>query len=472
MAGARRGPSSDGPAILRLLPDPLRPYSALRDDLVALGWEWADESQTLPLLPGEPEWVHYRHPSGAELEYEFLPPVGLRTLVARGDPDVLAPLGGLPQLSPVDLAALLGADDPERVLRGLLGVQALVLVPLIGRVRDLAANHPDPLVRGTAEQVAERLPALATEELAAWQSRRAAHPGHSLLLAGMPVADRRQVLRWMGADLRAATAGVLEALRTGLADDDAEVRATAVVVAARLGAVEVTAEIEGVSVPAELSGAVELARAALRAGRTLAIPEPADEPGVLLAALALPVVQVPPPGRLPAHLVEDRGVRLRRSGVLVALVPAVPHWLFGRGDGRIHHELVEPFAVTAAPVEAATARVVGLPADGAGTDPVRADADLAEELAARVSTLEGVPLQVVTADRWEAALRGPDGRAWTSGNLAPAQVAVSPWGALAVPGVRERLAHGLAADPADLGVVWPAAPDERLPVRLAMRFPI
>ena len=79
---------------------------------------------------------------------------------------------------------------------------------------------------------------------------------------------------------------------------------------------------------------------------------------------------------------------------------------------------------------------------------------------------------MVSAQRWEAALRGPDGRIWTSGNVAPPEVAVSPWGALAVPGVRERLAGGLAADPADLGVVWSAAPDERLPVRLAMRFPL
>lgn len=472
MPGERGRPSPDARAVVRLLPDPLRQYSALRDDLVALGWEWADESQTLPLLPGEPEWVRYRHPSGGQLEYEFLPPVGLRTLVARGDPDVLAPLTGLPRLAPADVAALLDDSDPERVLRGLLGAQALVAVQLLGRIRDLAANDPDPLVRGTAEQVAERIRALTVEEHAAWQSAKAARPGRSLLMAAMTVADRRQVLRWMGADRRAATPGVLEALRTGLADEDPEVRATAVVVAARLAAFEVSAEVAAASVPPALAGPVGLARTALGSGAPLVVPEPTDADGVLLAALALPVVDVPAPTRLPAHLVDEGGVRLRRCGALVALVPSVPHWLSGLGDGRIHQVTVEPFVVTAAPVAVTTARDVGLPAEGAEADPFLADAHLAEDLAERVSRLEGVPLQVVDPQRWEAALRGPDGRTWTSGNVAPPEVAVSPWGALAVPGVRERLAGGLAADPADLGVVRTAAPGDRLPVRLAMRFPL
>lgn len=139
-------------AVLRLLPDPARPYAAVRDDLVRLGWEWANESQQLPTLPGEPEWVRYRHPSGADLEYELLPPVGLRTIVAHGNPDVLAALTSVPHLDGADLVELLDATDTERILRGLLGVQALVWVPLLGRVRELASTHPDELVRQVAER--------------------------------------------------------------------------------------------------------------------------------------------------------------------------------------------------------------------------------------------------------------------------------------------------------------------------------
>jgi hypothetical protein len=459
-----------GRAQVRLLPEPDRPYAALRDDLVRLDWEWANESQQLPTLPGEPEWVRYRHPSGAVLEYEFLPPVALRTVVARGGPDVLAPLGGLPHLDGTDLAALLEEADDEMVVRGLLGVQALVWVPLLGQVRELASTHPEALIRQVAQDVAARLPALATADFDRWRALRESRPGRSILLALMVAEDRRQVVRWIGRE-RSATAGALEALRTGLADDDAEVRATAVVVAARLGAREVTADVDGVAVPEQLTGPVRLASERLRSGRPLHVAEPHDDESLLLFSLAEPVVDVPPPDRLPAHLLEESGVRLAKSGVPVVLVPSVQHWLWGEGDGRLHSIRPEAFVMTSAPVDVGTARQLGIASVGADADPLLATEAMARELAAHLSAHEGVPLEVVDSRRWEAALRGPDGRRFTAGNVAP-EVAVSPWGALAVPGVRERLSGGLAADPADLGVMWSADPDERLPVRLAMRFPL
>ena len=153
--------------------------------------------------------------------------MALRTLVATGSPDALAPLRGLPQLHPADLAGLLADPDIEAVVRGLLGVGALVWLPLLGEVRELASAHPEPLVRQVAQDVATRLPVLAMADLDRWKAYRQAHPGRSALLATMPAEDRRQVLRWMGADRRDAGVGVLEALRTGLDDEDAEVRATA-----------------------------------------------------------------------------------------------------------------------------------------------------------------------------------------------------------------------------------------------------
>lgn len=456
-------------AVLRLLPDPARPYAAVRDDLVRLGWEWANESQQLPTLPGEPEWVRYRHPSGADLEYELLPPVGLRTIVAHGNPDVLAALTSVPHLDGADLVELLDATDTERILRGLLGVQALVWVPLLGRVRELASTHPDELVRQVARDVAWRLPELVTAALDRWRAQRASHPGQSVLLALMATEDRRQVLRWIGVDRRRATSEALEALRTGLADDDPEVRATAAVVAARLGTHEVADTVEHLTVPDTLSGPVRSAREHLRAGRPLRVDEPFDSESLLLFALAEPVIDVPAPKRLPTHLSPESGVRLRDSGIPVCLIPSVRHWLWS--EGRLQRACPEAFVMTSAPVDIGTARKLGLTCDGADADPYLVDETMAENLAGRLSAREDVPLQVVDPQRWQAALRGPDGRCFTAGNVAPA-IAVSPWGALAVPGVRERLSQGRCADPADLGVVHPADPDELLPVRLAMRFPL
>ena len=127
--------------------------------------------------------------------------------------------------------------------------------------------------------------------------------------------------------------------------------------------------------------------------------------------------------------------------------------------------------MTSAPVDAKSARSLGIPAAGADADPVLVTEEVATDLAGRVAAREEVRVDLVSPERWQAALRGPDGRRFTAGNLAP-DVAVSPWGALAVPGVRERLAGGLAAGSADLGSSHAVSPDERLPVRLAMRFPM
>lgn len=456
---------------LRLLPDPERPYVALRDDLVRLDWEWANESQQLPTVPGEPEWVQYRHPSGADLEYEFLPPVALRTIVAHGGPDVLAALTSLPHLAGADLAARLDATDTERIVQGLLGVQALVWVPLLGRVRELAVTHPDALVRQVAQDAATRLPTQAAADLDRWRALRESHPGRSVLLALMVAEDRRQVLRWIGAERHgaAATTGALEALRTGLADDDPEVRATAAVVAARLRAHEVAHTVEQLTVPDVLSGPVRSACEHLRVEATLRVDEPFDEESLLMFALAEPVVEVPAPTRLPAHLDSESGVRLRNSRIPVALIPSVAHWLWT--DGRLRRACPEAFVVTSAPVDIGTARQLGMTSDGHDADPYLATEATAEHLADLVSAREGVRLDVVDPKRWQAALRGPDGRRFTAGNVAP-EVAVSPWGALAVPRVRERLSGGRCADPAELGVVCSADPDEPLPVRLAMRFPL
>lgn len=455
---------------VRLLPDPERPYSALRDDLVRLGWVWDDEPQTLPLVPGEPEWVSYRHPAGGRLRYEFNPAVWLRQIQAEGPAHCLEALGGLPRLLPDDVARLLDSGATEAVVRGLFAVRALQWLPLLPRVVALR-GHPDEFVRRVAADVAATLPGEAVSE--AWERLRAlrtAYPDRSALLTVLPAADRRQVLRWLGADFREADENVLAALRSGLADDDAEVRATAALVAARLRATSIAPTVDRLGVPPIFADAVARARAALVAGTQRGLPDVVDDATLLLSALVEPLPLVPPPGDLPRHLrVDDGRVRLARSGVEVALVPAVPHWLGGGGGPEQPRRLTpRPFAVATAPVGAAVARMVGL--DVPESEPLLLDAVQAPDLARRIASLEDVPVALPTDDQWECALRGPDGRRFPGGNEC-FEPALSPWGALAVPGP-EWVDGGRLRDCADLPARPTPAREGTYPARVALAFPL
>jgi hypothetical protein len=138
---------------LRILPDPARPYGALKADLVRLGWVWTSEPQILPLLPGEPEWVEYTHPAGGRLRYEFNPAIGLRQVEATAAEEQLAGLSLLPRLYAVDVEELLHDSHVEAILRGLFAVRALGLTEsLFERVRMLR-EHEDDLVERTADSV-------------------------------------------------------------------------------------------------------------------------------------------------------------------------------------------------------------------------------------------------------------------------------------------------------------------------------
>ena len=55
--------------------------------------------------------------------------------------------------------------------------QALVWVPLLGQVRELASTHPEALIRQVAQDVAARLPALATADFDRWRALRESPPG-------------------------------------------------------------------------------------------------------------------------------------------------------------------------------------------------------------------------------------------------------------------------------------------------------
>jgi hypothetical protein len=461
---------------MHLLPHPDRPYSALKGDLLRLGWQWANEVQALPLLPGEPEWVEYRHPSGGRLRYEFNPAIGLRTMEVEAPSEQLAALGSLPRLGPGDVEALLEGPSVEEILRGLFAARALRLMPLLPRVQALR-EHPDDLVQRTATDVAGTLPVAAVRE--GWeqfQALRAKHPDRSAFLAMLPVEDRRQVLRWLGRERKAPGEPVLAALRTGLADEDAEVRVTAALVAARLGLVALAAEVERLALPAEFGRAHAVAYEAL-AGDALAarprtrldLPEPANDDDLLLHALLEPLPVVPAPTALPRHLrTKHQRVCLARSTIELALVPSLPHWLGGGALGPLRATRARAFAISVTPIDSRALRAVGCAVKG--DDTLRLTLAEARDVARQLGVVEGVAIGLPSAEEWEMALRGPDGRRYASGNLG-AEPALSPWGVAALPGI-EWLADGSARDPlARFGSIAPA-PDERCAFRIALAFPI
>ncbi|MCC7052832.1 MAG: hypothetical protein IT355_06155 [Gemmatimonadaceae bacterium] len=87
-------------------------------------------------------------------------------------------------------------------------------------------------------------------ESAQLRAARAARPGHSILFPDLGDATvRRQVVRWMASEYDAPTPGILEVLRTALADQDWEVRASAIIAAARLHAITLRSAVREADLP-------------------------------------------------------------------------------------------------------------------------------------------------------------------------------------------------------------------------------
>lgn len=413
-----------------LLPLPDRPYAALKADLMRLGWVWASESQILPLVRGEPESVEYTHPAGGRLRYDFNPAVWLRELSIEAPAPQVVALAGLPQLGAAGIARLLESTSGEEVVRGLFAARALRCMALMPRIYRLC-EHPDDLVRRAAADVARTLPPLAVREaLETFQSLRTDHPERCALFAMMPVAGRRQVLRWLGRDRRSASTEVHSILRAALADDDTEVRATAALITARLGADGLLPTIAQLELPPELADAGHRAREALLSKQPIRTIEVIDDDTLLLQSLLEPLPVVPPPKALPRHLrFDDGALRLARSGLEVVLVPSVPHWI---GSSRTpEHPLrrvtERAFAIAMVPLDARASQAIGIPTPYRG--PLLMSAKQAESFVERLGELEGICMTVPSRTQWEMATRGPDGRRYAAGNLVPAPV-VSPWGAM------------------------------------------
>jgi hypothetical protein len=153
-------------------------------------------------------------------------------------------------LSPKDIERLLQSDEVRDVLLGLhasVELGAWALLPLINDLRIHTNQHVSKAAARSAELLGQAVIDDGAEILAEERKRS---PGRSVIFPRLGTAeDRCDVLRWMLHDYDQPTEGILEALRSALADDDWQVRVTGMLVAARLGASDVWLEIKRVEIP-------------------------------------------------------------------------------------------------------------------------------------------------------------------------------------------------------------------------------
>jgi hypothetical protein len=432
-------PNSAAPSVLIA---PEVPFAAMEAALDGLGWERQPDLSALPpILPGEPEFATWRHrASDALLTYSFQPIVYLRVLsLPDGDSGARAAeiASVLDTLDSVRTAGLLRSPEEADILLGLLAVGEVRAILLYNEVKRLE-SHPNPRV---AQAAARTLGMLREEAFAL--ADRIELPAY----AGTAQSRRQGLRRWAAGSLDPEAA--MPALAAALGDPDWEVRAGAMIFAARAGATGLAGAIAQAPLPeGRIDGVHRLDARILRAIRKSAIhlldprirrelrfsdprtshadrcvagepPEHIDRFFWLVTALTTPHAAPARPQHVPPQLTEQNGVyRAESIGVDFVWIPPVPHWAGGPAPDGPEASLTLELSPGMFFARTASEETYAI-----------------EEVDARLGQLReasGLALQVPTTGWREMAVWGTDARLFPWGNGAePLEPPwTGPWGVL------------------------------------------
>ena len=226
-------------------------FTEVSQCLHCLGWH--RDPDLTAIDPKEPEFASWSQSYDDELDYFYDPPTGLRSIHLRGEHAVQHSneiTRHLPILTLHDIETLLETSKLEEVLQGIAAVKALNTMSFIVPLARLC-NHTNVDISKSAMQAFRHCfpDALQIGALALKQAKTK-HPDHSVLFPHLGDAtQRRQVLRWLIHDYSEPNDHILTTLRSALIDPDWEVRATAILTAARLNTTALIKLIRKVELP-------------------------------------------------------------------------------------------------------------------------------------------------------------------------------------------------------------------------------